>query len=167
MALNRFNPFIFPSVFDELFEPPTTFFPRDLATFGPRTAFTRDGQQQQLWRHPGYEVHDDDQNYMVSVDVPGVRPEDMTISVEDNTLRVTGGRKIKKDGQVSESKFDYRLSMGDCDMEKITAHLDNGVLQLTAPKKVPAKPEPRTIKITTGHDGSSPKALAVEEKKGA
>lgn len=101
---------------------------------------------------------------MVSVDVPGVRPEDMTISVEDNTLRVTGGRKIKKDGQVSESKFDYRLSMGDCDMEQVTAHLDNGVLQLTAPKKVPVKPEPRTITITTGDKGPSPMAL-VDEKK--
>ena len=162
MALNRFNPFVFPSAFDDFFEPPTTFFPRDLATFGPRTAVTRDSQQQQqFWRHPGYEVHDDDKNYMVSVDVPGVRPEDMTISVEDNTLHVTGGRKVKKDGQVSESKFDYRLSMGDCDVEKVTAHLDNGVLQLTAPKKVPVKPEPRAISITAG---PSPRAL-VEEKK--
>lgn len=110
-------------------------------------------------------MHDDDKNYMVSVDVPGVRPEDMTISVEDNMLRVTGGRKVKKDGQVSESKFDYRLAMGDCDIEKVTAHLDNGVLQLTAPKKVPVKPEPRTIKITTGHDGPSPNVLVQEKKE--
>jgi len=164
MALNRFNPFVIPSVFDDFFEPPATFFPRDLATFGPLAAMTRDAPLQQFWRHPGYEVHDDDKNYMVSVDVPGVKPEDMTISVEDNTLRVTGGRKITKDGQVSESKFDYRLSMGDCDMEKVTAHLDNGVLQLTAPKKVPVKPEARTIKITTSaRDDASPKALTEEK----
>jgi len=108
-------------------------------------------------------VDEDDKNYMVSVDVPGVRPEDMTISVEDNTLRVTGGRKIQKDGKVSESKFDYRLSMGDCDMEKITAHLDHGVLQLTAPKKVPVKPESRTIQITSG---PAPKKVEVEKKDG-
>lgn len=168
MALNRYNPFVFPSVFDEFFEPPTTFFPRDLATFGPRTPAAREqsgggSQQPNFWRHPGYEVHEDDKNYMVSVDVPGIRPEDMKIEVEDNTLRVTGGRKLKKDGAVSESKFDYRLSMGDVDLEKISANLDNGVLQLMAPKKQPEKPQARTIQIT---QGPAPMKLEGEKKEG-
>ena len=161
MALRRYNPFAFPSVFDEFFEPPTTFFPRDLANFGPRTTTTPGPNTQSFWRHPGYEVHQDDKNYMVSVDVPGVRPEDMKIEVVDDTLHVSGGRKINKDGSVSESKFDYRLSMGDVDLEKITANLDNGVLQLTAPKKEPEKPKPRTIQITSG---PAPMKLEVDKK---
>ena len=161
MALNRFNPFAFPSVLDEFFEPPTTFFPRDLTTFGPHTTTTRDSQQS-FWRHPGYEVHEDDKHYMVSVDVPGVRPEDMKIEVVDDTLHVSGGRKIKRGGTESESKFDYRLSMGDVDLGKITANLDNGVLQLTAPKKEPEKPQARTIQITSG---PSPMKLEDEKKE--
>ena len=161
MALNRYNPFVFPTVFDDFFEPPTTFFPRDLTSFGPRTVGARDSDRQ-FWRHPGYEVHEDDKNYMVSVDVPGVRAEDMKIDVKDNMLHVSGGRKIKKNGEVSESKFDYRLSMGEnVDLDKLTANLDSGVLQLMAPKKEPEKPKARTIQI---NNGPAPMQIDVGKK---
>lgn len=166
MSLSRFNPFTFPTIFDAddmFFGPPATFFPRDLDT-GRGTATSN----KSFWRHPGYEVHQDDKNYVVSVDVPGVRPEDMNVDVEDNTLRVHGGRKTRtQDGLVSESKFDYRLSMGEqVDMDKLTAHLDHGVLSLTAPKIVldNKRKSPRSIQIANG-PAPSMKVVNDEEKK--
>ena len=128
---------------------------------------------QPFWNHhhPGYEIHEDDKAYTVSVDVPGIRAEDMKIKVEDNKmLHLSGSRKtIQKnkngqEGSASERKFDYRLSMGDnVDLEKLTANLDNGVLYLTAPKKeIPKKKEARTIKIT---NGPAPKQLQIEKSK--
>jgi len=148
MALSRFG---FSSALDEMFDPLTTFSPRGLTLFGPRNVVPPTSQRDVLC-HPGYEVHQDDKHYMVSVDVPGVRSEDMTIQVEDKMLRLTGARKMTSaKGGVSESKFDYRMSMGDdVNLEKITAHLDSGVLHLTAPKKSAEKPKSRTIQISTG-----------------
>ena len=166
MSLSRFHPFAFP--FDDFFGTPTFYFPRDLMT-APRNSNNNNNNNgshsihanSQYWRHPGYEVNEDDKNYMVSVDVPGVKPEDMTIKVEENTLRLSGGRKVKTDKEVSERRFDYRLSLGDdVDLEKIAANLENGVLHLTAPKKVVKKPEARTIQITSG---PAPKHLEVDK----
>jgi HSP20 family molecular chaperone IbpA len=143
---------------------PTFAFPRELA-FPTRTF---DDQTERFWnRHP-YQVHEDDKEYTVSVDVPGVKAEDMNIKVEENVLHLSGGRKIKKEGGYSESKFDYRMTLGDdVQVDKITANLQDGVLKLTAPKMEVKKPAARVISIT---DGGTTKPMkldvgAAEEKK--
>lgn len=115
---------------------------------------------QSYWKgHSGYDLREDDKSYNLSVDVPGVKAEDMTIKVEANTLRVSGFRKrTTSDGKSSEErKFDYRLTLGDdVDVDNISANLENGVLQLTAPKKKPEEPKARVIQVTNGVPTSSP-----------
>lgn len=161
MSLSRFTPFY--SVFDDFFEPPITFFPRDLISSGPRTVAAPDTKRD-YWRHPGYEVHEDDKNYMVSVDVPGVRSEDINIQVQDKVLCLSGSRKMLNNANGGVSKFDYRLSMGDdVDLEKISANLDCGVLHLIAPKKSAEKPKSRTIQITT-NPATASKQIDLEKK---
>lgn len=157
MSLARFRPFAL-RPFGEVFDMPTFPFPRELAQF---QAFDND---EGFWRnsHP-YQVQENEKEYTVSVDVPGVRAEDMNIKIEDNNvLHLSGGRKIQDGESFSERKFDYRMTLGDVQVDKISANLADGVLKLTAPKVEVKKPEARTIRIT---DGPAPMQLDVEKKQ--
>jgi HSP20 family protein len=103
---------------------------------------------------PGYEIHEMDGKYQIAVDVPGVKKDDITVNVEDEgrILRITGGRKVVREGKTSETKFEKRFTIGDnVDLEKMSANLSDGVLTLTAPKKEETKPKTRTIMITEGN----------------
>mmetsp|Transcript_18370 Transcript_18370/g.29609 ORF Transcript_18370/g.29609 Transcript_18370/m.29609 type:complete len:164 (+) Transcript_18370:87-578(+) len=160
MALNRWHPFALRTPFDDFFETPAFRFPTDLS-------FPR-GSDRDIWqqRHP-YQVHEDEKAYHVAIDVPGTPAKDMSIKVEDNVLHLSGGRKIKKEGGFAESKFDYRMTLGDdVEVDKISANLEDGVLHLTAPKMEVKKPAARVISITDG--AAAPMKLDVqksEEKK--
>jgi HSP20 family molecular chaperone IbpA len=86
---------------------------------------------------PCFEIHEDDTKFQLSVEVPGVKVEDMTVQVEQNgrVLRLSGGRKIKKGDEVTETHFEksFRLHR-NIDASKITANLADGILIVTAPK---------------------------------
>ena len=149
MALRPFSHPFFYSGFDDFFDPRP--FTHDLM---PVLAnLQRDDDMILRRSSPGYEIHEDDQKYSIAIDVPGVKSEDMSIKLEENgtVLQLSGGRKVKRGNDVSETKFVKRFTIGDnVDTEKITANLSDGVLEVTAPKKVPTKREPQVIKITEG-----------------
>jgi HSP20 family molecular chaperone IbpA len=161
MSLSKFRPFALRTPFGEVFDMPAFPFPRELANFPSFKNF--DNDEGFFSSHHPYQVQEDDKSYTVSVDVPGVRAEDMNIKIEDNNvLHLSGGRKIQDGNNFSERKFDYRMTLGDdVQVDKISAHLADGVLKLTAPKMEVKKPEARTIKIT---NGPAPKQLDVDKK---
>ena len=99
---------------------------------------------------PGYEVHEDDDKFQLSIDVPGVKAADMKVELEQGgrLLHLSGGRKVQKGDSVTETRFDERFTLAEnVDATKITANLADGVLVVSAPKKVI---EPTTIVITEG-----------------
>ena len=81
--------------------------------------------------------------YHVEVDLPGIKKEDVDIKIEDNTLLVSGERKVKN--EVKEDDY-YKLesSFGtfsrsfslpnEIDIENIRAESENGVLEVIIPK---------------------------------
>ena len=151
MSLTPFrHPFFTADGFDDLFDPrPYSF--DDLMP----VLTNRDRSDDMILTRssPGFEIHEDDHKYSIAIDVPGVKVDDMEIKLEDNgrVLHLSGGRKVKKGDQVSETKFVKRFTIGEnVDTEKLTANLANGVLEVTAPKKVPTKKEAQVIKITQG-----------------
>jgi HSP20 family protein len=150
MTLQPFHhPFVFPSGFEDFFDP----LPFHHELMPVLANLVRDDCQVLTKSSPGYEIHEDNEKYSIAIDVPGVRPEDMTIKFEENgqVLNLSGGRKIMKGGSVSEAKFVKRFIIGDnVDVDKIAANLSDGVLQVTAPKKAPEKKETHIIKITEG-----------------
>jgi HSP20 family protein len=102
----------------------------------------------------GVHVHEDDSNYSVSIDLPGIKPSDVCVKLEDDgrTIRLSGHRKFQSvdSSGKSESKFVRRFTVGDdIDVEKLTANLSDGVLTLSAPKKAPRTATARQIEITT------------------
>lgn len=87
------------------------------------------------------------------MDVPGLKPEDMTVQIEQNgrVLRLSGGRKVKKENEVMETRFEKSFTLGkEIDTSKITANLANGIMVVTAPKD-PSKKE-KVVKIPITHE---------------
>jgi len=113
-----------------------------------------------LHSSPGYEIHEKDGSYQISVDLPGIKAADMKIEVENNgrMLHLLGGRKVTQGDRVMETKFDKKFTIGEnVDTDKMTANLADGVLTLQAPKKQIVEPPTRTITITEGPHKSEPK----------
>ena len=114
---------------------------------------------------PRYEVTENEKQFRLAVDVPGVKPDNMKVELENDgrILHVSGGRKAKTDTSYEEYKFDKRFSLGkDLDTSKITAHLSDGVLVMTAPKKEKLPPVKQEIAVV---QGEAPALMDVEEEK--
>lgn len=108
-------------------------------------------------------VYEDKANhaYHVSIDLPGVKANNMTLTVEENgqVLRLTATRNRivgfhneDKQGEAPQNKIERRFALGsDVDADNISARLENGVLEITVPKrKEPEAPLVREIQIRSG-----------------
>lgn len=99
-----------------------------------------------------YETKD---SVVVKAPMPGVKPEDVDISVTDQVLTIKGEAKHesevkREDYLIQERRYGtfYRqiaLPMG-VEADKARATYENGVLELTLPKV--EKVKPKTIKVT-------------------
>ncbi|KEA65049.1 heat shock protein Hsp20 [Marinobacterium lacunae] len=104
---------------------------------------------------PAIDVHESDGAYSVSVDLPGVKKEDIQISLENGILSIKAetrreekeekeGKLIRQERHVGQ--FLRQLSVGaDVDPAAVKASFNDGVLALTLPKRV--KEEPEGVKI--------------------
>ena len=89
---------------------------------------------------PGYKVEQDDKAWTVTLDLPGVAREDLSITIEGAIVRIETKAEAKR-----QFKAAYELPQ-DIDTEASGAKLENGVLTLTLAKKVPVS-NARTIEI--------------------
>lgn len=104
---------------------------------------------------PPAEVHEDDERYLVTLDVPGVTEQDLEITVRGADLVVSGRRDAERQrGDGAYYAFErhygaftrtFRLPDG-IDADHIDAHLQHGVLQVRLPKRPEARP--RKIAVT-------------------
>lgn len=92
---------------------------------------------------PATDVVETDKSYTLSMDLPGLKKEDIKIEVLDNVLNVSGERKNEishEDNQsyrVEKSYGSFRRSFTlprIVSPDGIEAHYENGVLNLTLPK---------------------------------
>jgi len=80
-----------------------------------------------------------DQEFVVTVDLPGVKSKDLKIELENGTLRVSADR-FERDSTVSRYMRHFTIDQNITDTEKIHASLADGVLRIALPKKeAPAK----------------------------
>ncbi len=108
-------------------------------------------------RVPAIDVHDGEGQYLVKVDLPGIRKVDIEISLENGVLSVsaetTKEDKEEKDGKLVRQerhygKFLRSLTVGsDVDPARIKAHFEDGVLNLTLPKVKEKQPSTVSIAI--------------------
>lgn len=107
-------------------------------------------------RMPAIDMVDREDEVVVNVEVPGVRKEDLSISVTDSTLTVRG-KTERREEEKREDYFYHELSCGEftrslhlpvgIDSQKVKANLKDGMLEIHLPKLESAK---RTIDINIG-----------------
>jgi HSP20 family protein len=106
------------------------------------------------WRRPAYDVSENPDAFNVRVNLPGVNREGIDISIEDETLSITGTRAsavpegwrpLRREVPEGDYRLNLRLNVPVND-EKIKARVEDGVLDLTLPKADEVKP--RKIKVS-------------------
>lgn len=106
-----------------------------------------------------FDVRETDDAFIFSADLPGIREQDVEISLVGNQLQITGRRENEQ--QQDEGRFhSYERSYGSfsrsfslpesADLDKITSDLKDGVLSLVVPKKPGSGPQRRKIQIGSG-----------------
>jgi HSP20 family protein len=93
---------------------------------------------------------------VVELDAPGVRREDIDITLGDSTLHIRGRRESKKEekgksfyrSEREYGEFDRRIALPcEVDANRIDAGLKDGVLTIRLPKSAKAKEQERKIEI--------------------
>ncbi len=111
-----------------------------------------------------------DGEIVVEAILPGVKPDEVDITVEGNALTITGDTTTtasQAEGsvllqEIRRGRFSRTLTLPDgLEPDKATATFEDGVLTLRIPKAEQAKP--RQIKITSG-DGRHAEPVGVEAK---
>jgi len=110
---------------------------------------------------PAMDLVEEDDNFVLRADLPGVREEDVNIELEDNVLTISGERKAehedRKEGYYRVERavgaFSRSLTLPEgVDPERIEAQFENGVLTVRIPK--PEEQKARRVAINVG--GNAP-----------
>ncbi len=107
---------------------------------------------------PSVNTREDENAYIVEVDLPGVKKEDIKVNIdqEKRTLTISGERKfekeVKKDDyykiESSYGKFMRTFSLPEnVDIENIDAKTEEGVLHITLPKIKKEEKEVKEIPV--------------------
>lgn len=106
---------------------------------------------------PSVDIAENKAGYTIRVEVPGVEKEDVKLTIEDDTLLISGEKRQEKEGndggyhcvERSYGSFQRVISLpADADQERMEAKFRNGVLTITLPRKPGVKSDAREIAIT-------------------
>ena len=117
---------------------------------------------------PLVDVLEEKDAFVVKAELPGVKPEDVNVTVENDVLTLRGERKLEKkderDGyrRIERSYGTFTRSFAlpkTVDAQNVDAQLADGVLTVRIPKK--AAPEPRRVEVKAG--GATPKPVDAQK----
>jgi HSP20 family protein len=106
---------------------------------------------------PAMDLVETEGDFVLRADLPGLTESDVNIELEDNVLTISGERKAnteeRKEGYYRVERafgaFSRSLTLPEgVDPEKVRAHFDRGVLEVTVPK--PEQRKPRKVTISAG-----------------
>ena len=107
---------------------------------------------------PSVGAVENENEYRITAELPGVDPSDLDVSVEEGVLTIKGQRRYPaSDGDAASAEDDtrgqfqrrYRFN-GEIDEEAVQAKLKHGLLTVTVPKRKAPEPEIRTIPVQVG-----------------
>ena len=128
---------------------------------GPGWPFGEDATLNSSWV-PACDVFEDKEGIKIVAELPGVTPEDVKLSLENNVLTIRGEKKPVT-GDTTERVHRYERSYGafersfslpsTVDPEKVEAEYTNGLLFITLPKVERAKPREIQVRSSNVRQG--------------
>jgi len=92
---------------------------------------------------PRVDIAEDDENVYVTAELPGVKKEDIKLSIQDDVLTIKGEKK-REDKEVKKNYYRAERCYGsfsrsftlpvEVDSEKVDARFEDGVLHIELPK---------------------------------
>jgi HSP20 family protein len=135
----------------------------------------RGGSGAGSWR-PAVDVHENANELRFDVELPGIRPEDIEINVENGVLTIRGEKSEERKEDDKEGRYhiiersygsffrSFQLPQG-VDDSQINADVDQGVLHIRIPKA--ALPQPRRIEIGRSGSGRTQVGTGARGERGA
>jgi HSP20 family protein len=131
-----------------------------LSSFFGRTPVPTGGDKKEAltvaeWS-PLVDISEDDKEYLIKVEVPEMKKEEIKINVQNDVLAISGERKYEKDEKgkkyhrVERAYGSFMRSFTlpeDADGSKVNAEYKDGVLKVHLPKTEKAKPKAIEVKI--------------------
>ena len=110
--------------------------------------FARSGQLFTGWS-PALDLYESGENIVAVIELPGMRKEDIDISLHDGTLTISGERKRESTNGDKAQRTEryvgtFRRSIAlptHVDAGKVNATYEDGILKVTLPKADEAKPK--------------------------
>jgi HSP20 family protein len=105
---------------------------------------------------PSVDITENEEAFVLHADIPGVKPDDIEVSMDNGVLTIKGERKTEDKTEKENFRrverqygmFYRRFTLPDtANAEKIEAHSEHGVLKVTIPKQAVAQAR----RITVNH----------------
>lgn len=105
---------------------------------------------------PTVDIEEGEQDYHITAELPGLKKEDVKITVQEGVLTLQGERKQEKEEQGkrfhrverSYGAFVRSFALPDAvDEAKVSAEFKDGVLHIRLPKSERAKPKAIEVKV--------------------
>lgn len=130
----------------------------DLDTLLELPFLSSGGRQTQLFSGwtPALDLYQNNDNVVAIVELPGMRKEDIEISLQDGMLTIAGERKAEsgqEEGATRTERFTgkFRRSITlptRVDANKVNATYKDGILSVTLPKAEEAKPKQIQVNVS-------------------
>jgi HSP20 family protein len=111
---------------------------------------------------PPMDLVEAEDHFVLKADLPGLSEEDVSIEIDDGSLKISGERKAEHEAnergwyrvERAFGSFARTLSLPEgVDAEAVSAHFENGVLEVTIPK--PEQRKPRRVAINGAVEGTA------------
>lgn len=106
---------------------------------------------------PALDVFDDKDSFVVKVELPGMKKEDINLSLHDGVLTISGERKFERENKEGETfrseryfgKFQRSVTLpAAVDANKVSASYKDGVLSIDLGKAEEAKPKQIAVSVS-------------------
>lgn len=136
----------------------------------PRFLGSEEGLLRGSW-NPTVDIYEDQDTITLEADLPGVKPGDFELSVENYTLTLRGERRFEKKSEgdnyhrVERSYGSFTRSFtlpSTVNVEDVRAEFNDGVLRVTLPKREEVKPRQIQVAVKTEADARQVKAAETK-----